>query len=134
MIDDRTNYERYLANEPLTEELAQLQRGNTWTAQNLIQEVFGRPAAPLEEDEKPLSREDRLVLSEGRQLGVFTIYDKLLKKSLHRRVKAATIDSENDPLGRIGEIATSWAYIAVYRRIVTEFQQMVEAEIGELDK
>jgi len=125
---EKTNYEKYLAGEPLTEELRALQAGEP-----PAYEFEGPSQAAPGPAERPLSRADRELLKEARGSGVLAIIETALKRALQAHIQSATIDAENDPLGRAGEISRQWAYVGMYRRAFLEFQQIVDAEIAELD-
>jgi hypothetical protein len=130
----KTPLEKYLAGEPLNDELAALRAG--------IHEEFKAPAAPAwdprlpaaEDDDKPLSKAERQALREGRQVGAFTTLARLLRIRLRLHVRQATIDSEKDPLARSSEIAQVWAYISIYRALAAEIEAMIQKEIEELEK
>jgi len=130
-----TNYEKYLAGEPLTEELAELRRGDDQAHRKSltgILEAFA-PRAQAGGEDRPLSRDERLALKEAQQAGGVTTIIRLLHMSLRAKIEAARIDSEIDPLARSAEIGRSWAYVAIYRRICLEIEGMITVAIAELD-
>lgn len=135
-MSDTSNLERYLSGEPLNEELAALQRGDMANPARpeiaaIIESLGPRMAQP--DDEKPLSYAERIAIKEAYQAGVFTSLMRLMRKSLRTKQNVATIDSENDPLGRPTEVAQAWAYIAIYRRVMVELTVMIEGEIAKFD-
>lgn len=134
------NFEKYLTNEPLNDELAALRLGKEIgerVGANLADHLARSTAAlrlPATEDDKPLSKVERIALREGREVGAVTTFSRLLRRSLRAKIRRATIDSETDPLGRQAEIAQGWAYVAAFRRACAEVEMQIEAEIGELEK
>jgi len=135
MGNAKANFERYLAGQPLTEELAALRRGESAGPAGLeaLLEAFGPRPAPTGDDDKPLSREECLALKEAQAGGGVTTLMKLLRRNLHRRIEEAKMDSQNNPLGRAAEIAHVWAYVAIYRRICLEIEGMTAQAIASLD-
>ena len=130
------NFERYFAGEPLSPELAALRRGDPEPPSpgiEAILEAFAPRQAPSGDDDRPLTRDEKVALKEAQQGGGVTTLTRLLKRSLRAKVQMAILDSENDPLGRSREIAEGWAYIATFRRLITEMEAMVNAAIADLD-
>lgn len=133
---ERTNLEKYLAGEPITEELRQVRDGLE-TGPQPWEQGFpwrGWAGSPGEPGDRPLTRADRELLKEAKGSGVLAIIEQTLKRALRTHVESATMDSENDPLGRAGEVSRQWAYVVMYRRALFEFAQLVDAEIAELDR
>lgn len=134
-MPEKSNYEKYLAGEPLNDELRALQAGEPVVDGRLRAAFYAgddsfAAAGPAD---RSLSRADRELLKEARVSGVLAIIETTLKKALETHIRSATMDAENDPLGRAGEISRQWAYVVMYRRALLEFQQLVDAEIAELD-
>lgn len=130
-MSELTAFEKYMNREPLTAELAALREGRTEQVEipELVQ-PFQRPT----DEEQPLSKAERQALRDARQGGGVTAVIRLLRRSLRIKTRQATIDSENDPLGRQSEIAQNWASIAAFRRACLEIEAMITLEIQELEK
>jgi hypothetical protein len=132
-MTEKSNLEKYLSGEPLTDDLRQVRDGMEAAEygfaglENLV--ARGAPAAGT----GPITRADRELLKESKASGVLAIIERTLKKTLETHIESARIDSEQDPLGRAAEISQRWAYIAMYRRALVEFSQLIDAEIAELD-
>lgn len=138
-MTEQTNFEKYLAGQPLTNELANLRRGESAPAAeapNLpeLLAAWGGHRFPQVDDDRDLTKDERAALREGHQIGAVTTLIRLLRKSLRKKIQQATIDSEIDPLGRAPEIAQKWAYISLFRRAAQEVEVLAMAEIEQLDK
>jgi hypothetical protein len=132
----KTTFEKYLDREPLTEDLARLRDGLGEPLPALTGILQGwKPGSriEIEDEDRSLTRAERLTLLEGRQGGTVTTVIRLLRRSLRAKIRAATINSENDPLGRQAEIAQEWAYVMTFRRSSMELESLILAEIAILE-
>jgi len=135
-MPEATNFEKYLAGAPLNEELAAIRRGEE-PQPNPLAAIFENLAPrqlPMSDDDRPLSKEERLSLREAAQAGAVTTLLRLMRKSLRAKIQTATMDSENDPLGRAAEVSQQWAYIVAFRRATVEIQGMIQGAIAEQEK
>lgn len=129
-MSEKTTFEKYLNGEPITEELRILREGGPPAVPWPTPEA---PWAPVISDDAPLTRMERELLREARANGVLATLTHCAKRALQRHIQSATMDSENDPLARSGEIARQWAYVAMYRRAALELEQLIDAEIKVLE-
>ena len=135
-----TNFEKYLAGEPLNEELAALWRGE---APPIGAGLAGGSSADLNvnggageetgaiDDLRPLRAEERAALRETRQGPGWPVLQKLLKRGTIQRIRFSTALSEDDPLGKRDEIALAWLEVKVWKQLVNALTAMVELELAE---
>src|SRR5215472_1159878 len=74
IMPEATNFEKYLAGAPLNEELAAIRRGEE-PQPNPLAAIFENLAPrqlPMSDDDRPLSKEERLSLREAAQAGAVT--------------------------------------------------------------
>jgi hypothetical protein len=130
-MTEKTPLEKYLAGEPLNEELARLREGRP----DPVEDWPLPPISPFDSnpDTQPLTASDRSLLREAKANGVLAIFGRVLKKAVQVHRTSAMLTSENDPLGHAAEISREWAYVLMFKRATLEFEQLVEAEIAEGD-
>lgn len=128
----KTNYDKYLAGQPLNEELAQLRAGR-------MPDVFETPehaslaGAPFREQgfvgdaEAPLTHEERIALRELRLSPGWPVLHKLLNRAAASYKKAAIILSETDPLAK--DLADLWLSVKLSKELANRFIYAVAIEI-----
>ncbi|MGA9668421.1 MAG: hypothetical protein WBQ94_04390 [Terracidiphilus sp.] len=129
-----TNLEKYLAGEPLNEELALLKAGKLPLLQEpgngaWLADVTRAAEVSLDEIRRPLTREERAALREMRTGGGWIVLQKLLKRATIGHTEAAVRASEDDPLGKREEIAQLWLTLKVWKRLVADMNLWVEFEM-----
>ena len=127
-----TNFEKYLAGEPLNEELAALKSG---VLPDFIR-VPGAGAAWMAppdptDPEKPLTQAERAALRELRQGPGWAVLQKLLERATIQHINAATAASEDDPLAKSAEIAALWHTVKVWKQLCWRLRVMVDVELME---
>jgi hypothetical protein len=129
-----TNFEKYIAGQPINEELKALREGRLPEISPFLVTGIPEAAQPAPGgDKRPLSRSERIALKELRDGPSWPVIQFLLKKATLLHVDSATLLSQDDPLGKNEEIAQLWAYVKMFKRAHSEFNLLVEAEISELD-
>lgn len=131
-MPDKSTFEKYLAGEPLTDELRILRDGQA-AAPAVPWPTPESPWPATVSAEKTLTMAERALLHEAKANGVLATLMHCAKRALQRHIQNATIDSENDPLARSAEISRQWAYVAMYRRAALELEQLIDAEIKALE-
>lgn len=131
-MPEKSSFEKYLAGEPLTDELRILRDGQA-PAPSVPWPIPESPWTATVSGEKPLTMAERALLHEARANGVLATLMHCAKRALQQHIQNATMDSENDPLARSAEISRQWAYVAMYRRAALELEQLIDAEIKALE-
>lgn len=131
-MPEKTAFEKYLAGEPLTDELRILRDGDA-AAPGFPWPTPESPWTATVSAEKPLTMAERALLHEAKANGVLATLMHCAKRALQQHIQNATMDSENDPLARSAEISRQWAYVAMYRRAALELEQLIDAEIKMLE-
>jgi hypothetical protein len=130
-----TNYEKYLAGEPLNEELAALKAGR-------MPEFEMREAAALnqvpgtesrEDDERPLTREECVALRELRTSAGWPVMQKLIRRTTIAHKNAAMLLSEQDPLGAGRELANAWLEVKVWKQLAAQLTWLIVIAIESLE-
>ena len=130
-----TNFEKYLAGEPLNEELAALKAGrlpefelreNASLTQAAGSESFG-------DDEKPLTRDECVALREMRTSAGWPVMQKLIRKTIFAQKKAAMLISEQDPLGAGRELANAWLEVKVWKQLTAQLTWLIVIAIESLE-
>src|SRR5262249_52350506 len=116
VAENLNSLERYLTGLPLSEDNAALQAGREPVTEPISEDRAKHSS--LSDDEKEWLR--RLINEPG-----FTVLLKVLNSSVQKREDGAKVLSSNNPLGNAQEIATEWAYIAIYRQVLVEIQNTV---------
>jgi hypothetical protein len=133
--DVATNFEKYLAGEPLNEELAALKAGrlpefelreNASLTQAAGSESFG-------DDEKPLTRDECVALREMRTSAGWPVMQKLIRKTTLAQKKAAMLISEQDPLGAGRELANAWLEVKVWKQLTAQLIWLITIAIESLE-
>lgn len=116
-----TDLEKYLRGVPLSEENAALMEGREPAAELPYSEGEAK-AAELTGDDRAWLR--RLINEPG-----FTVLLRLLNLTIAKREDSAKLLSSVDPLGNKDQVVHEWAYIACYKAIMFEIQQIVKNAI-----
>lgn len=129
------NYAKFLAGEPLNEDLAAVRDGRLDTLENPVHNLIEKwaPRHPMDDPDRDLTIDECALLKEAKQSGVLNTLIRLQRKALQSHVRTATIDSEKEPLARTQEIVQQWAYVTMFRRACLEVEALVEAEIKRLE-
>ena len=121
-----TNHEKYMAGIPLNEELAALKAGDEG------QSAESAPVPePISTGNVRLTRTDRVALKELRQSDGWGALQKLLKITVQKYRDAAILVSEQDPDAK--EVVEAWQSIAIVKRLYSEVELAVDAEVKQLD-
>lgn len=123
--------EQYLKGEPLTDELARLQKGEE--PSDLDTDSGGSPFAPppfpvaraIDDDDREHLR--RLMLEPG-----WNVMLRLLDNDMVHQENLAKALSTNDPLGNREAVANAWAYIAMLRRGRDRMIMLIDEQIQRL--
>lgn len=133
-IPGPTNFEKYLAGEPLNDELAAIRQGAAQEGRS------GLATTGLAAEEDPvqahrplrLTNDDRFALKELRYGPAWPALQKILDRETRRQTDAALSLSQDDPLRNRDEIAKAWHHLNVWQRMVVRLADMVGMEIKTL--
>lgn len=125
------NYEKFLAGQPLTEELAALKAGRLLPDP---EPEAGPPLPDRVEHDRPLTRDDRVDLLEMRDSPGWTLFIRLQQKAIRKHEQSAITRSKSAPLANRDEIAQEWACLSLYERALAEMVALVNAEIEQLER
>jgi hypothetical protein len=130
-----TNFEKYLAGEPLNEELAALRAGRLPEFELRENAILAQSVGsePLEDDEKPLTREECVALREMRTSAGWPVMQKLIRKTTIAQKKAAMLISEQDPLGAGRELANAWLEVKVWKQLTAKLTWLIVIAIESLE-
>jgi hypothetical protein len=132
-LDYPSNLERFLAGEPLNDELAALRDGRAGNVEPPAGFDLLRAKPAPDDDSRELTRDERQLLKDAKVSGVFTTLVRLQRKALQIHIRTATIESENDPLNTSQQVANAWAYVKMFRRSIVELGMLIDAELGKLE-
>lgn len=118
-----TKLEKFLKNEPLTEELRALASGE----EDLEQKE------PEAEPSSVISDDDREVLRRMKYEGL-PILLRLMDEHMEAEEYRVRQMSLNNPLGNKDAIAESWAYVAMQKRLRLLMTSIVDAEIARIER
>jgi hypothetical protein len=129
-----SNYEKYLAGEPLNEELAALKAGRLPEFE-MRENAFTQSAEsePREDDEKPLTRDECVALREMRVSAAWPVLQKLIRKTTLAQTKAAMLISEQDPLGAGRDLANAWLEVKVWKQLAAKVTWLIVIAIESLE-
>jgi hypothetical protein len=126
-----TAHEKFLRGEPLTPELAALRDGRD------PETTKARPAPAerraYDDPERELSRPERLDLKEFWEMPGQKLYLRIAEKAIYFHEKRAIALSQDDPLTNRDAVATAWAYVKMFRRVIAEMEVAVNTELAELE-
>lgn len=129
---DLENYNKYLAGQPINEELANLKAGKMPEVFELPQ-LAGLAGAAAEQRglgdvEAPLTHEERIALREVRLSPGWPVVHKLLERSAAAYRRAAIQLSETDPLAK--DLSDLWLSVKLSKELTNRllFAIAVEAE------
>lgn len=130
----KTNYEKYLAGEPLNEELAKMKRGELpmppWERWNQAQPAAaGEQRAPLMDPERQLNRAEQAALRELRQGPGWPVLQRLLERATINHTNSAILLSQDDPAGKTAELAQAWLTVKTWKQLVGQLNDMVAMEL-----
>ena len=128
-IETMSDLEKYLKGEPLTEDLARLQRGEEAgvpVEQRIVIHDF-RATGSLDDDDREHLR--RLSLEPG-----WAVLLKLLDTDMQKSEDAMKVVSLDRPLANPSELASGWADVAKMKEIRTRMVQLIDAEVQKLGK
>ncbi len=129
-MTELTAHEKFMRGEPLTPELAALREGRDPEAKS---RPMPAERKAYDDPERELTRLERLDLKEFWEMPGQKLYLRLAEKSILSHQKRAITMSQDDPFSNRDEIAIAWAYVKVLRRVITELELVVNAELAELE-
>ena len=124
------NYLKYLAGDPVNEELANLKAGRLPDLFQESQAVAGALRMPNfapGDPEAPLTREERIALRELRLSPGWPVLHKLLERAAATYRRAAILLSETDPLAK--DLADLWLSVKLSKELSNRFMYAVAVEI-----
>lgn len=127
-----STYEKFLAGQPLNDDLAAIRDGriDPQTDHPLREWLNKRP---VEDRDRELTNNERILLKEAKLSGVLDVMIRLHEKALSSHIREATMHSEVDPLNKPNEVAATWGYVVMFRRAITQISSMMEEEIRKLE-
>jgi hypothetical protein len=131
-----SNFEKYLANEPLNEQNAKVRRGELpeWeppTGALAAGLGAAEQRGPLLDAERPLMADERAALREMRQGPGWAVLQRLLERATITHQKSAILLSQDDPAAHRDEIAQAWLTVKVWKAVVAGLNLAVELELRE---
>ena len=130
MDDAEGQLRKYMAGEPLNDELRALRDGQLEEVE-AAPETLQRP--PLADPDRELTNGERMELREIRIMAGWPILARLLEKTCRIHERQAIILAQGDPLKERDEIAQAFGYAKMYRRAKDDLDLMVDAEMIALD-
>lgn len=129
-----SNFEKYLAGEPLNDELAAIKAGQLPELRGLagmpnLNQAQAAEPRPLTDPERELTREERIALREIRQAPGWPVLQRLLEKSTIAHTKAAIALSQDDPLGSGTELNQMWVIVKLWKQTIAELNWAVAVEM-----
>jgi hypothetical protein len=130
-----TNYEKYLAGEPLNEELAALKAGRLPEFEMREHAAFVQSpdSEPHADDEKALTREECVALRELRLSAAWPVLQKLIRRTTTGHKNAAVLLSEQDPLGAGRDLANAWLEVKVWKQLTAQLTWLIVIAIESLE-
>ena len=130
-----TNFEKYLAGEPLNEELAALKAGRLPEFELREDAILAHSSESesFEDDAKPLTRDECVALREMRTSAGWPVMQKLIRKTTIAQKKAAMLISEQDPLGAGRELANAWLEVKVWKQLTAQLTWLIVIAIESLE-
>lgn len=128
--DQKPTLENFLAGRPLNKEMEQLalevmEEGEaTESAESLASDPFDELRELDDADRKALYR---LTHEPG-----WEVLTRIRKRTCAAAEKAATLLSQDNPLGNKEAIANGWAYLSVMRDVMRAESAAIEAEIAKV--
>lgn len=119
------DFEKFLNREPLTEELAALQRGEEVEVPYAAPQFSIPDMRALDDDDREHLR--RLQLESG-----WSVLLRLINRDIAAHKNEAEKISEDDPLGKKDQVAQAWAYVGMMKRGRDRMLAIVQAEIETL--
>jgi hypothetical protein len=130
-----SNHEKYLAGEPLNDELAAIKAGQLPDFGIGLAGSNAAPAGePLTNLDRELSRDERIALREIRFGPGWPVLQRLLEKSTLQHTKAAIAFSQEDPLGSGAELNQMWLTVKLWKRTITELNYAVAVEMQAIEE
>ena len=127
-----TDHEKYLAGEPLNDELRDLRDGKTPEPQA---PVLPWPIPePMEDAERELTRTERLALKDLRASDGWNVQMRLLEKAIAGHRNSVINMSQRDPLTNKDAIANQWAYLNALKSAKQAIEAMVNEEVKKADE
>lgn len=130
-----SDLEKYLKGEPLTPEMAALQRGEeddpaarigAHLKYNYFAKGLAGIAEPLDDDDREHLR--RLSLEPG-----WAVLFKLLDNDIRKSENAMKVASMTDPLADPPRLASGWADVAKMKAIRQRMVQLIDEEVKKLE-
>jgi hypothetical protein len=129
---EKSNLEKYLAGEPLNEELARIRAGKDEEppAMDRLQQIH---VAPEPARDKPLTAADRQEIRDLRNSPGWAIFLMLQKKAIATHIESASRLSRGGSL-EADDLANEWRSVRMFERACFEVVALVEAQIAELER
>jgi hypothetical protein len=125
-------FEKYLAGQPINEELAALKNGRPDPLPEEHKVLERVEAATTRWEDHKLTDADRQDLRELRQHPGWTVFVRLTKRAMAIHQKTAIVVSKSAPLANADKIAQEWGAVWAFERACGELTNLVEAELLEL--
>lgn len=119
-------YEKFLRNEPLTEELERLRAGED-VETNVAPPVFVTGSGELTNDDREHLR--RLKYDAG-----WIVLLRLLEQSIKSEEAGAAALSLHDPLGNKDAVAEAWAYVSMMKVVRAKLLVNIDTEVRKLEE
>jgi hypothetical protein len=131
-----SNHEKYLAGEPLNDELAAIKAGQVPDfgigLAGLIAAKADEPS--LMNPDRELSRDERIALREVRFGPGWPVLQRLLEKSTIAHTKMAIALSQENPLGSGAELNQMWLTVKLWKQTITELNYAVAVEMQAIEE
>jgi hypothetical protein len=129
--DRKPTLENFLAGVPLNEEMEQLARDVMEEGEPEAATAIAAPTDPFD-PLRELDDADRKALQKLIQEPGWEVLCRMRKRACADAEKAATLVSQQDPLGNAEKIARGWAYMALWRQIIESEGGMIQAELEKI--
>lgn len=132
-MPEKTAHEKYLAGEPLNQELADIRDGKiSFVDPPPTPTAWARDSSP-DDPTRELTLAERGHLRELRMHAGWAVLQRVGEKLFENHKKGAIALSQHNPLANGDGIAQEWAYTAMFRRALIEIDGAVSAEIVKLE-
>jgi hypothetical protein len=125
-------FEKYLAGEPLNEELAAIQRGGLGPLEEPIPARESASSINADPD-RELTDTERMDLRDLKLTPGWMVMQRVIQKLFSLHEKSAITLSQISPLSHRDRIAEEWAYEGMFRRAAHELLAVIDAEVKELE-
>lgn len=95
-------------------------------------EIESRITGEAKANDAELTDEDRVWLRRAIHEPGFGIFLRLLNSAIANREKGVTLLSSQDPLSNKERIANEWAYVACFKSVMRDIQQLVQDQLEKI--